>query len=209
MPLSRKSAILAVIAALGVTQAVAQKSDAPPAEPKKEKSAKVSKTSKEKAPAAGEDSLDLPIPKGQPQKGVKVPIYGANGKLKMNFEIGIGTYIDEENVKLQKLRVETFKEDGSADLDMDLPDAVYNKKTKVISSQTRVFIKRTDFEITGNTMAFNVETREGTLGGGVKMIITNMQETAGGQEKPAIEFHPGAADSPKPADKPTDKNAPK
>lgn len=206
MPLSRKSAILAIVVALGATQAVAQKSGTPAAEPKKEKSAKVSK---EKAPPAGEDSLDLPIPKGQPQKGVKVPVYGANGKLKMNFEIGIGTYIDEENVKLQRLRVETFKEDGSPDLDMDLPDAVYNKKTKVISSQTRVAIKRTDFEITGNTMAFNVETREGTLGGGVKMIITNMQETAGGQEKPAIEFHPGAADSPKPADKPTDKNAPK
>ena len=202
MPLFRKSAMIALAAALGASQVVAQKGD--------EKKGKGSGKKETKAPTAGADEpMDLPIPKGQPQKGVKVPIYGANGKLKMNFEIGIGTYIDEENVKLQKLRVETFKDDGSADLDMDLPDAVYNKKTKVISSQTRVVIKRTDFEITGNTMAFNVETREGTLGGGVKMIITNMQETAGGQDKPAIEFHPGAADSPKPADKPTDKNAPK
>ena len=205
MLLSRKSAIFALAVALGVTQVVAQKSDAPKEDSKKP--AKVAKGAKGEAVA--EDTLDLPIPKGQPQKGVKVPIYGPNGKLKMSFEIGIGTYIDEEHVKLEKLRVETFKEDGSADLDMDLPDAVYNKKSKVISSQTRVVIKRSDFEITGNNMAFNVETRQGTLGGGVKMIITNMAETAGGPEKPAIEFQPKAADSPKPADKPTDKNAPK
>jgi lipopolysaccharide assembly outer membrane protein LptD (OstA) len=196
MPLSRKSAMLALAAALGTTQVVAQKADAK----KPDKGAKVGKLD----PNA-EEPLELPIPKGQPQKGVKVPLYGANGKLKMNFEIGIGTYIDEEHVKLEKLRVETFREDGTQELDMDLPDAVYNKKTKVISSQTRVVIKRSDFEVTGNTMAFNIETREGILGGGVKMIISNLGETTGTADKPAVEFHLEPADS----KSPTDKKAPK
>lgn len=186
--------MLALAAALGATQAVAQKGDA-------KKGGKGARPD----PHA-EETLELPIPKGQPQKGVKVPLYGANGKLKMNFEIGIGTYVDEENVKLEKLRVETFRDDGSRELDMDLPDAVYNKKTKIISSQTRVVIKRSDFEVTGNTMAFNIETREGMLGGGVKMLITNLGETgAEPKERPAIEFQPAAA----PAPKPTDTKAPK
>jgi hypothetical protein len=85
---------------------------------------------------------------------------------------------------------------------MDLPDAVYNKKTKVISSETRVVIKRSDFEITGNNMAFNIETREGMLGGGVKMIITDLGETSGAS-KPAIEFQA------QPEKKPTDTQPPK
>ena len=186
MPSFPKSAMLALAAALGATQAVAQKADEKkPAE----KAGKVGKLD----PNADEP-LELPIPKGQPQKGVKVPLYGANGKLKMNFEIGIGTYIDEDHVKLEKLRVETFREDGSRELDMDLPDAVYNKKTKTISSKTRVVIKRSDFEVTGNTMAFNIETREGVLGGGVKMLISNLGETAGTSDKPAVEFQPQPAE---------------
>lgn len=189
--------MLALAAALGATQAVAQKGG----DPKKVDAKKPDKGAKvAKADPHAEDTLELPIPKGQPQKGVKVPLYNANGKLKMNFEIGIGTYIDEEHVKLEKLRVETFREDGSQELDMDLPDAVYNKKTKIISSETKVVIKRSDFEITGNTMAFNIETREGTLGGGVKMIITDMGQTSGTEKKPEVQFQPQPTDPKKPTD---------
>ena len=197
MPSSRKSALLALAAALGATQAVAQQGEKATGKSPKG----------ETKDSSGEETLDLPIPKGQPQKGVKVPLYGANGKLRMNFEIGIGTYVDEENIKLERLRVETFREDGSRELDMDLPDAVYNKRTKTISSQTKVVIKREDFEVTGNTMAFNIETREGILGGGVKMLIYNLgQDQKPADAKPTIEFEPTPPKSTPPS---TDKKNPK
>ena len=194
MPLFRKSAMIALAAALGASQVVAQKGD--------EKKGKSSGKKETKAPAAAagaDEPMELPIPKGQPQKGVKVPIYGANGKLKMNFTIGVGTWMDAENIKLQQLRVETYKDDGSRELDMDLPDAIFNKKTKIISSKAKVVIKREDFEVTGNTMAFNIETREGTLGGGVKMLVYNLDETAEPQgSKPTIEFEPKKPTPPTP-----------
>lgn len=204
MPSSRKSALLALAAALGVTHAVAQKPEVKGKESKESKKPAGEKTGKLDPNA--EEPLQLPIPKGQPQKGVKVPLYGANGKLKMNFEIGIGTYVDEEHVKLQKLRVETYRDDGSRELDMDLPDAVYNKKTKTISSDTKVVIKRDDFEVTGNTMAFNIETREGILGGGVKMVIYDLPDTAGAKStQPTVEF-----DTPVPPPvAPTEQKSPK
>jgi len=182
MPSSRKSAMIALAVALGATQAVAQQAGDKKGKENKPKA-------KPGTEAQPDDALDLPIPKGKPQKGVKVPIYGANGKLKMNWEIGVGTWIDEENVKLEKLRVETFKDDGTRDLDMDLPDAVFNRRTKVISSETKAVIRRQDFEVTGNTVAFNIETREGMLGGGVKMLIYDMGSTAK-SEKATIEFEP-------------------
>jgi hypothetical protein len=177
--------MIALAAALGASTAIAQKSG------EEKKKGKEKNVPAKKATAKEDEPLDLPIPKGQPQKGVKVPIYGANGKLKMNFTIGVGTWIDEENIKLQELRVETYKEDGARELDMDLPDAIFNRKTKVISSKTKVLIKRDDFEVTGNSMAFNVETREGSLGGGVRMLVYNLGDTAASRDsKPKVEFEP-------------------
>ena len=132
---------------------------------------------------AGTEKLDLPVPKGQPQKGLKIPLYGLDGKLMMNFQIGVATWIDEENIKMGELHVETFKADGEKELDLDLPDSILNTKTKDITSKARVNIKRDDFEISGNTMVFNTETKRGTLGGGVRMLIYNLDSKSG--EKPA------------------------
>jgi hypothetical protein len=186
-----KPAILALGAAIGLIQAVGAE---PPTKNSKKpgsKTEKVSKTdkTKDKAKDPNNDDLNLPIPKGEAQRSVKFPLYNAEGKLKMRFEIGVATKIDEENVKMQKLRIETFKEDETHELDMDLPDAVMNQRTKDITSNTAVFIKRDDFEITGNNMKFNTESRQGTLGGGVKMIIYDMQKT-GGTGKADVKFEP-------------------
>ena len=190
MPSFRKSAMIALAAALGASQVAAQKGD--------EKKGKGGGKKETKAATGNaDDPLELPIPKGKPQKGLKVPIYGSNGKLDMTFTIGVATLMDQENVKLQELRVETYKEDGSRELDINLPDAMFNKKTKIISAQAKVVIKRDDFEVTGNSVSFNVQTRQGTLGGGVKMLIHNLGETADPQsDKPSIEFEPKPAAPP-------------
>lgn len=187
----RASTILAVGAAIGLVQATAGAAEGKPDNkqpPKKEKKPKASKAKPEE-----QDELNIPVPKGEAQKSVKFPIYGADGTLDMRFEIGVATRVDEENVKMQKLRIETFKPDEkdpakrTRDMDMDLPDAVLNQKSKDITSNTAVTIKRDSFEITGNTMKFNLQTRQGTLGGGVRMVIYDMDKI-GTEGKPAVEF---------------------
>jgi hypothetical protein len=190
MPLFRKSAMTALAAALGASEVAAQKGD--------EKKGKSGGKKEQKAATANSDEpLELPIPKGKPQKGLKVPIYGGNGKLDMTFTIGIATLVDKENVKLEELRVETYNEDGTPELDINLPDAMFNKQTKIITAKAKVVIKREDFEVTGNTVAFNVQTRQGTLGGGVKMVINNLGEFAEPQsDKPSVEFEPKPAAPP-------------
>ena len=186
MPSSRNIAIVAV--ALGVAQAAAQQEDAK----KPAKKTVVVKTGRKV-------EIDIPVPEGQPQKGVQVPIYDTDGKLRMRFDIGVGTWVDEVNVKLEKVRVATFKEDGSRDMDMDLPDAMLNKKTSIVTSNTPVSIKRDDFEVMGNTMSFNLESHEGTLGGGVKMLIYDRNEVNKQKEKkPVVEFQPAPKAQPKP-----------
>jgi len=174
-----KPVIFVLGAVIGFTQVAAKKE-----EPKKEGKAGAKTDGKKGKGASGKDtSLNLPVPPGQPQKGLKIPVYDGNGKLTMNFHIGTATWIDDENIKMQEMRIETFKDDGSRDMDMELPDSVLNNKTHNLTSKVRVNVKRDDFEITGNSMTFNLETRQGTLGGGVKMIIYNLGDETGEQPK--------------------------
>ena len=45
------------------------------------------------------------------------------------------------------LHIETFKENGVKELEIDLPDSILNTATKDITSKAHVVIKREDFEI--------------------------------------------------------------
>ncbi len=146
------------------------------------------------AAAKEKERLDLPVPKGQPQKGLRIPIHSLDGKLMMNFQIGVAEVVDADNIKMGDLRLETFKESGEHEFDIDLPDSVFNAKTKEVTSKAKVTVKRHDFEITANSVTFNVETRSGKFGDGVKMIIFDARADEGDDDKkpavPTIEVQP-------------------
>lgn len=141
-----------------------------------------------KADAAKDrDRLDLPVPPGQPQKGLRIPIYSPDGKLMMSFQIGVAKVVDADNIQMGELRLETFKENGEHEFNIDLPDSVFNAKTKELTSKAHVLIKRHDFEITGNSMVFNTQTKVGIFGDGVKMVIYDARATAAEADgKPAV-----------------------
>ena len=187
----RKLVFLTVL--LGITAGAfpAEKKD------KKEKDADKKKEAAKKSekPKKGSDGdgktpkespkLAFPVPIGHDSKGIKLPTFWPDGKtLKMVFNIGVGTRIDEDNVNMQDTQVQTYKEDGSPEMDIDLPTSSFNLKTRVISTKQRVVITREDFELSGNTMEFNTDTRAGTLGGGVKMILFNLDEETTGETAP-------------------------
>jgi hypothetical protein len=144
------------------------------------------------------DRLDLPVPKGQPQKGLRIPIYSPLGQLMMNFQIGVATWVDDDNINMGDLKVETFKTNGTSEFHIDLPDSVFNLRTKELTSKAHVVVRRSDFEISGNSMTFNTETKVGQFGGGVKMIIfdarasTAQKAAAGGL--PSVKVTPEKED---------------
>lgn len=184
-----KAGITVLVAVIGLTQIAAKKE-----EPKKDAKSPAKPDGKTaKAADKKVKSLNVPVPPGQPQKGLKVPVYDTNGKLTKNFVIGTATWIDDEHIKLQEMRIEEFKEDGSLAYDMDLPDSILNNVTHEITSKVRVNVKCDEFEITGNSMTFNIETKKGTLGGGVKMIVYNAAKETGAQpgaKKAKVEIQP-------------------
>lgn len=135
------------------------------------------KESRKKAEEGGK-SIDVPVPKGHDAKGLKIPYFDDEGKLQMTFNIGVAKRIDDTHIEMSELQVETFDEDGLHEMAMDLPTSVLDLTTSVITAQQKVTIKREDFELTGNAMIFNTKTKQGGLGGKVRMLIYNLENEA-------------------------------
>ena len=154
--------------------AFAQKKDGekPRAKDKKESPKKAGKDAKLEGPR----KIEIPVSKDHDAKGLKIPYFDSDGIKQMFFTIGVASKIDEENVGLAETQIETFDDDGASEMTIDLPQSVLNVNTNVISTKKHVEIKRADFSLTGETMEFNMKTKQGNLGGGVKMLIYNLEE---------------------------------
>ncbi len=118
--------------------------------------------------------MSIPMVEGPPSKGVHIPYYGPDGKLQMNFTIKVATKVDADHMKMSEAQVETFDAKGETEMVIDLPESTLDLNTRIITTNQHVTIKRSDFEITGQNMEFNTETREGKLGGKVRMLIYNL-----------------------------------
>lgn len=122
------------------------------------------------------ERFEMPVPVGMPVNGLKVPQYDQDGKLLMLFEAATATKVNEEVVEMDSLKLEALDSEGQK-IFVELPQAVFNLKTNLLTGDKTATIRREDFEITGDSIEFNTQTRFGILRGNVKMVITN-EETS-------------------------------
>jgi hypothetical protein len=158
------------------------------------------KAAKSAADKDNERMHDIPVSKEHPAKGLKIPYFDNDGKLQMIFVIGVATRMDADHIDMSNMQVETFDEAGKHEMGIDLPTSVLDLNTSVISTQKHVTIRREDFILTGETMEFNTKTKQGNLGGSVKMLIYNLDN--GPTTSPASETptpQPAAPATPPPA----------
>lgn len=130
----------------------------------------------EKKPLA---KLSLPLPKGYESKDVVIPYTDETGKKSMVFRIGIGMRLDDDHVNMSNLLIEMFDEQGQPEMTVELPASQLNLNTRTIAGNKSVTIKRSDFQLTGQTMEFNTETKQGWIKGDVKMVIFDLSEKTG------------------------------
>ena len=148
-----------------------------PAEPKSE-----STPVPEKAPG----KISVPVPPGHDAKGLVIPIRNSDGVIQMRFTMEIGARTDLNHMDMTTLLIETFDEQGKPEMSVDLPRSMLNLETQIITTEAGVLIKRSDFELTGQKMEFNTETRAGHLEGKVRMLIYNLEnETNANPEEAA------------------------
>src|SRR6266513_3579758 len=131
------------------------------------------------ATSPGEQSLtNIPLPIGHEAKGLVLPDFDGEGHLRGRFEAGTARRIDQEHVGFQHLKIMTYTPESQPDLQIDMHTSVLDLKTRILSSQERTTIQRADFNIAGDSVQFDTNTRTGRLIGNVKMVITNQSQLA-------------------------------
>jgi hypothetical protein len=124
--------------------------------------------------STGEQSLtNIPLPIGHEAKGLVLPDFDGEGHLRGKFEAGTARRIDEEHVGFEQLKILTYTPEDQQDLRIDMSTSVLDLKTRVLSSKTRTTIQRADFNIAGDSVEFDTNSRTGRLIGNVKMVITD------------------------------------
>jgi hypothetical protein len=132
------------------------------------------------ATSPGEQSLtNIPLPIGHEAKGLVLPDFDGEGHLRGRFEAGTAHRIDEGHVGFQQLKITTYTPENRPDLKIDMQTSVLDLNTRILSSQERTTIQRADFNIAGDSVQFDTNTRTGRLIGNVKMVITGQSQLAG------------------------------
>jgi hypothetical protein len=122
----------------------------------------------------GEQSLtNIPLPIGHEAKGLVLPDFDGEGHLRGKFEAGTAHRIDQEHIGFNHLKITTYTPEDQPDLKIDMSTSVLDLKTRILSSKERTRIQRADFNIAGDSVQFDTNSKTGRLIGNVKMVITD------------------------------------
>lgn len=170
---SSTSAALLILAFLSCAVLAGEKSPTPGAEAKPKVKVR---------PKPEEGVTDVPIAAGHDAKGLVLPDFDLKGRMRGKLEAGVAKRLDDERVEFKEVKFTTFvPETETTDLEVLMSTSVFNLKTQVLDSAERTTVRRSDFEITGDTMRFEMLTRIGTLAGNVKMVVHGKVRMAGSE----------------------------
>ena len=135
-------------------------------------------------PKPEEGIKDVPIPQGHDARGLVLPDFDKEGRLRGKLQAGVTRRLDDENIEFQGVKFTTFiPETEKPNLEISVDKAVFNLKTQVLTSNVRSTVKREDFEVGGDTMRFEMVTRQGTLEGNVKMVVRGKSRAPENEKK--------------------------
>jgi hypothetical protein len=138
--------------------------------------------SKKARPKPEEGVTNIPIAAGHDAKGLVLPDFDLKGHLRGKLEAGVTRRLDDERVEFKGVKYTTFiPEKETPDLEIVMSTSIFNLKTQVLTSSERTTVKRSDFEIAGDKMQFEMLTRKSTLAGNVKMVVHGKVRVAGNE----------------------------
>jgi hypothetical protein len=133
-------------------------------------------------PKPEEGVTNVPIAAGHDARGLVLPDFDRQGRLRGKLEAGLTKRLDDQNIEFRSVKFTTFiPESEKPDLQISMSRSVFNLKTQVLNSPERTTVKRSDFEITGDTMEFEMLTRKGKLAGNVKMVVRGKSRGPGNE----------------------------
>jgi hypothetical protein len=148
----------------------AQQPAATPASKEATSPGKTPKKAKEEPKADTSQEIDIPVPDGVPVKGIKVPSYSADGKLSMMLDAELARKLDADRIEFENLKIDAYSDDDKK-IYVELPRSIFNLTTRILTSESRVLIRREDFELVGDAGEFYTKNRFAKILGNVKMTI--------------------------------------
>lgn len=128
------------------------------------------------ASATNPEKMDLPVPVGEPIKGIKIPQYDEQGKLTMNLVADTALKLDERQVEFKNLKIQ-FSDKEEKEIVVEIPHSVLDLETKILSADTKTVIRREDFDIVGEKAEFDTMARTGKFKGPVHASFRNTAPT--------------------------------
>ncbi|MEY2504315.1 MAG: hypothetical protein QOJ05_1250 [Verrucomicrobiota bacterium] len=175
--ISSAASVFLVLALLTCAVIAAEKKGPKPS-PKGASPAPTVVPAKKQRPKPEEGVRDVPLATGHDAKGLVLPDFDLLGRMRGKLEAGVTKRLDEENIQFEGVKFTTFMPESHApDLEIITKTSSLNLKSQVFKSNERTVVKRSDFEIVGDTMEFEMITRQGTLAGNVKMVVRGKART--------------------------------
>ena len=118
------------------------------------------------------------MPLNKPNLRVKIPQF-KNGKLDCLIKADEIIRIDEENVRIQNMNIDFF-ESGNKEMQVTFKKAKYNFiDNKINSNDETLVIRPNYFTLTGESLEFDVDKKQGRMVGKVKMVLSNSKGLSG------------------------------
>lgn len=128
------------------------------------------------AVATNAGAMDVPVPVGEPVKGIKIPQYDEQGKLTMNLTAETALKLDERKVEFNNLRIQ-FADKEEKEIIVEIPHSILDLDTRLLVADTKTVIRREDFDIAGDKAEFDTVARTGTFKGPVRASFRNGAST--------------------------------
>jgi len=119
---------------------------------------------------------NIPLPVGHDAKGLVLPDFDVQGRLRGKFVAGSAKRIDENHIDFNDLKITTYTPDNQVDMEIQMSTSTFDLTTKILSSKERTTVTRHDFNVIGDTAMFDTNARTSRIIGNVKMVITSQPE---------------------------------
>ncbi len=128
------------------------------------------------SPAGAQSLTNIPLPVGHDAKGLVLPDFDSNGRLRGKFAAKTARRLDEGHVGFEDLEIITYTPESRPDLQINMHTGVLDLKTRILSSKERTTVKRADFDIVGDSVDFDTDHKTGRLIGNVKMVLNQQSQ---------------------------------
>jgi len=157
--------------------------------------------------SSGIGTIGEMIPEGMKNLKVRIPGF-ENGRATSLITADALTRQDKNTLFAEKMTIKIYGADPKEDVRVDTRTATYLLDTKVLSSNERSRVSRSDFQLEGDTMVFDTTTSQGKMVGRVQMIIYDTTQFNQRPALPADGDASGTSAQPQPATAGTTTSAP-